>query len=77
MPFSWLDIILLAIMLVSGLLAMLRGLTREVLSILSWAAAALAALRFDVAGFGKRPPFFQGRGVVAGVVGLETGGKVR
>lgn len=44
MPFSWLDIILLGIMLVSGLLAMLRGLTREVLSILSWAVAALAAL---------------------------------
>ena len=46
MPFSWLDIILAAIMLVSGLLAMLRGLTREVLSILSWAVAALATLYF-------------------------------
>ena len=46
MPFSWLDIILAAIMLVSGFLAMLRGLTREVLSILSWAVAALATLYF-------------------------------
>lgn len=33
-------------MLISGFLAMLRGLTREVLSILSWAVAALATLYF-------------------------------
>lgn len=46
MPFSWLDILLAAIMLISGFLAMLRGLTREVLSILSWAVAALATLYF-------------------------------
>lgn len=46
MPFSWLDIILAAIMLISGFLAMLRGLTREVLSILSWAVAAVATLYF-------------------------------
>lgn len=46
MPFSWLDIILAAIMLISGFLAMLRGLTREILSILSWAVAALATLYF-------------------------------
>lgn len=46
MPFSWLDIILAAIMLISGFLAMLRGLTREVLSILSWALAAVATLFF-------------------------------
>lgn len=46
MPFSWLDLILAAIMLISGFLAMLRGLTREVLSILSWAVAALATLYF-------------------------------
>ena len=44
MVISWLDIILIAIMLISGFLAMLRGLTREVLSILSWAVAALATL---------------------------------
>lgn len=46
MPFAWLDLILAAIMLISGLLAMLRGLTREVLSILSWAVAAVATLFF-------------------------------
>jgi membrane protein required for colicin V production len=44
MPFSWLDVILVAIMLISGFLAMLRGLTREVLSILAWAVAAIATL---------------------------------
>lgn len=44
MPISWLDVILVVIMLISGFLAMLRGLTREVLSILSWAVAALATL---------------------------------
>jgi len=46
MLISWLDVILGFIMLVSGFLAMLRGLTREVLSILSWAVAALATLYF-------------------------------
>ncbi len=44
MPFQWLDVILVAIMLISGFLAMLRGVTREMLSIMSWALAAIAAL---------------------------------
>jgi len=42
MPLSWLDFILIGIMLLSGLLAMMRGLTREVLSITSWGGAAVA-----------------------------------
>jgi membrane protein required for colicin V production len=42
MLFSWLDVILIAIMLLSGFLAMLRGLTREMLAVMSWAMAALA-----------------------------------
>jgi membrane protein required for colicin V production len=46
MPIQWLDVILILIMLVSAFLAMLRGFTREVLSIMSWALAALAALFF-------------------------------
>jgi len=45
-PLSYLDIFLIAISLISGLLAMYRGLTREVLSIVSWAAAAAAAAVF-------------------------------
>ena len=41
---SGLDIILVIVALVSGLLAMVRGLTREILSIASWAAAAVATV---------------------------------
>jgi membrane protein required for colicin V production len=44
MPIQALDIILVVIMLFSGFLAMLRGLTREMLSIMSWALAALVTL---------------------------------
>ena len=43
MPITLLDGILLAIMLVSAVLAMIRGFSREVLSIVSWIAAAAAA----------------------------------
>ena len=41
---TFLDIGLIAIALVSGLLAMMRGFTREILSIASWAAAAGASV---------------------------------
>jgi len=44
MPITILDIILLAVMLLSGLLAMIRGFMREILSIAAWAAAAVATL---------------------------------
>lgn len=40
---SYLDLALIAIVLVSGVLSLLRGFTREVLAIASWAAAAFAA----------------------------------
>jgi membrane protein required for colicin V production len=40
----WLDIGLLVVMLISGLLAMIRGFMREVLSIASWAGAALVTV---------------------------------
>lgn len=43
MPVTYLDIGLAVIMLISALLAMVRGFVREVLSIASWALAALAA----------------------------------
>jgi membrane protein required for colicin V production len=45
-PFTYLDTALLAIALLSGLLAMYRGITREVLSILSWVVAAGSAVYF-------------------------------
>ncbi|MBN8940939.1 MAG: CvpA family protein [Rhizobiales bacterium] len=42
MPVTYLDMGLAAIMLISALLAMVRGFVREVLSIASWGLAALA-----------------------------------
>ncbi len=46
MPITLLDLIVLGVVLLSALLAMIRGFTREVLSIASWAAAAAATLYF-------------------------------
>ena len=53
MPITLLDIILIGIMLVSGLLAMIRGFMREVLSIAAWLIAALVTLYF----YNKLLPF--------------------
>ena len=44
MPITWLDFLLLGVMMISGLLAMIRGFMREVLSITAWAAAAAATI---------------------------------
>ena len=44
MPITLLDIVLIVVMLVSGLLAMVRGFMREVLSITAWLLAAAATL---------------------------------
>lgn len=44
MPFQLLDLILAGIMLISGLLALMRGFTREVLSLVAWGAAAAAGV---------------------------------
>jgi uncharacterized membrane protein required for colicin V production len=41
MPITILDLVLLGVMLISGLLAMVRGFMREILSIAAWGAAAL------------------------------------
>jgi membrane protein required for colicin V production len=56
MPITLLDVILLVVMLISALLAMVRGFMREVLSIASWAAAAV----LTVVGFPKLLPVVQG-----------------
>ena len=45
MPITILDLVLLAVMLISGLLAMVRGFMREILSIAAWGAAALVTQR--------------------------------
>src|SRR5438270_7515338 len=44
MPITLLDIILIGVMLVSALLAMIRGFMREILSIAAWVAAAVVAV---------------------------------
>lgn len=44
MPITLLDIILIGVMLVSALLAMIRGFMREILSIAAWVIAAVATL---------------------------------
>jgi membrane protein required for colicin V production len=44
MPITLLDIALIVVMLISGLLAMVRGFMREVLSIVAWVLAAVATL---------------------------------
>jgi membrane protein required for colicin V production len=71
-----LDIVLLAVMLISALLAMIRGFMREVLSIASWIAAAVVTIYF----YPKLLPFAQShisndiiaKGVVIGGLFLGT-----
>src|SRR5260370_33963598 len=44
MPITLLDMILIGVMLISAVLAMIRGFMREILSIAAWVLAALATL---------------------------------
>jgi len=46
MPITVFDGLLIGLMLLSGILAMIRGFSREVLSVGSWIAAAVAAFYF-------------------------------
>jgi membrane protein required for colicin V production len=46
MPLTLLDIGLLVVMLISGILAMVRGFMREILSIAAWLIAAIVTLYF-------------------------------
>ncbi len=55
MPITLLDGILLVIMLISAVLAMIRGFVREVLSIVAWISAAAAAFFF----YGEVLPYVQ------------------
>lgn len=47
MPITFLDLILLVVMLVSAMLAMIRGFMREILSIAAWVIGGLTALYFS------------------------------
>ncbi|HEY6256924.1 MAG TPA: CvpA family protein [Xanthobacteraceae bacterium] len=44
MPITLLDVILISVMLISAVLAMIRGFMREILSIAAWVLAAVATL---------------------------------
>ena len=44
MQFQWTDLVVAVIMVISGLLALARGFTREVLSLIAWGVAGLAGL---------------------------------
>ena len=44
MPITLLDVILIGVMLISAILAMIRGFMREILSIAAWALAAVVTL---------------------------------
>jgi membrane protein required for colicin V production len=56
MPITLLDVILIGVMLISAVLAMIRGFMREVLSIAAWAIAAIVTL-FS---YGKLLPLAKG-----------------
>src|SRR6202790_1144360 len=53
MPITLLDVILIGVMLISAVLAMIRGFMREILSIAAWVLAALATLY----SYGKLLPY--------------------
>ncbi|MGL4488463.1 MAG: CvpA family protein [Rhizobiaceae bacterium] len=76
MPITLLDGILLGITLVSGVLAMVRGFSREVLSVASWAAAAFAAFTFYQAATPLVKPYVENetlaQAAAAGAIFLVT-----
>jgi len=68
MPITILDIILLGVMLVSALLAMIRGFMREILSIAAWVIAAGATLYAYAKLLPYAKSYFNNDIVAAGVV---------
>src|SRR5579859_1692601 len=63
MPLTVLDVIVIVVVLISALLAMVRGFVREVLSVASWAAAAGAAYLGYKHLFPLVQPYFQSKTV--------------
>ena len=76
MPITILDLVLLGVMLISGLLAMVRGFMREILSIAAWGAAALVTLYAFAKLLPTAKAYFGSDTIAAVVVGgtLLTGG---
>lgn len=74
---SYLDLALIAVVLISALLSMLRGFTREILAIASWAAAAVAAYYYYPLGVPYILPYVGGgqqiaMGVSAAIIFFVT-----
>ena len=67
MPVTLLDILLLVVMLISGLLAMIRGFMREILSIGAWVIAALVTLNSYSRVMAIMQGYFSSNTVAAGV----------
>jgi membrane protein required for colicin V production len=68
MPITILDIVLLGVMLVSALLAMIRGFMREILSIAAWVIAAGATLYAYAKLLPHAKAYFNNDIIAAGVV---------
>ena len=73
-PLTYLDAGLLAIAMLSGLLAMYRGLTRELLSILSWLVAGGAVVYFILFQKGVAEAFANTIGTKTPIVQIAIGG---
>lgn len=73
-PLTYLDAGLLAIALLSGLLAMYRGLTRELLSILSWLVAGGAVVYFILFQKGVAEDFANTIGTKTPIAQIAIGG---
>src|SRR5438128_1259893 len=63
-----LDIAVLVVMMISGVLAMVRGFMREILSIASWVAAAVATLYFAKRLLPSAEAYFDNKYIAYGVV---------
>lgn len=76
MPITLLDVILIGITLFSAILAMVRGFSREVLSVASWAGAAAAAYFLYPSVVPLVQPYISGEDIAkiaaAGIVFLIT-----
>ena len=68
MPVTLLDLILLGVMLISALLAMIRGFMREILSIAAWAIAAITTLYLYARLLPTASQYFNNEWVAKGVV---------
>ncbi|MEN2494613.1 MAG: hypothetical protein TECD_00517 [Hyphomicrobiaceae bacterium hypho_1] len=73
---TYLDIALLAITSISGLLAMYRGFTREILSIVSWIMAACAVFYFIFYQKNATSYFVQTTGISPQLAQIVLGGVI-